>query len=110
MSCRQRRIQRLTSLLIRQVEEFEVATGGGFWVAIGARGAGWKVIKINGSFKYAKFARVAVNWIAAEPDGDNVISQELQRLLGSDLLEFNRPQRVMISAEGDADCWQISEV
>jgi superfamily II DNA or RNA helicase len=74
------------------------------------RGAGWKVIKINGSFKYAKFARVAVNWIAAEPDGDNVISQELQRLLGSDLLEFNRPQRVMISAEGDADCWQISEV
>jgi hypothetical protein len=92
------------------VEEFEVATGGGFWVAIGARGAGWKVIKINGSFKYAKFARVAVNWIAAEPDGDNVISQELQRLLGSDLLEFNRPQRVMISAEGDADCWQISEV
>ena len=74
------------------------------------RGAGWKVIKINGEFKYAKFARVAINWIAAEPEGDNVIVQELQRLLGSDLLLFNRPCRVTISAESDSDCWQISAV
>jgi len=36
MSCRQRPEYRaLTSSLTRQVEEFEVATSGGFWVAIG---------------------------------------------------------------------------
>ena len=74
------------------------------------RNEGWKVIKINGAFRYAKFARVAINWLAAEPDGDNVISQELQKLLGSDLLEFNRPQRVMIAAESDSDCWLVSAV
>jgi hypothetical protein len=72
------------------------------------RDSGWKVIKINGAFRYAKFARIAINWIAAEPDGDNVISQELQHLLGSDLLEFNRPQRVMIVAESDSECWLLS--
>jgi hypothetical protein len=69
------------------------------------RNGGWKVIKINGTFRYAKFARIAINWLAAEPDGDNVISEELQKLLGSDLLEFNRPRRVMITAENDSDCW-----
>jgi superfamily II DNA or RNA helicase len=74
------------------------------------RSGGWKVIKINGAFRYAKFARIAINWIAAEPDGHNVISQELQELLGSDLLEFHRPQRVMIAAENDSDCWKISAV
>ena len=74
------------------------------------RNGGWKVIKINGAFRYAKFARIAINWIAAEPDGDNVISRELQTLLGSDLLEFNRPQRVMITAENDSDCWLVSAV
>ena len=74
------------------------------------RSGGWKVVRINGAFRYAKFARVAINWIAAEPDGDNVILPELQQLLGSDLLEFNRPQRVMIAAESDSDCWQIHAV
>jgi superfamily II DNA or RNA helicase len=74
------------------------------------RSGGWKVIKINGAFRYAKFARIAINWIAAEPDGDNVISQELQTLLGPDLLEFNRPQRVMIATGSDSDVWQISAV
>jgi hypothetical protein len=74
------------------------------------RNGGWKVIKINGAFRYAKFARIAINWLAAEPDGDNIISQELQTLLGFDLLEFNRPQRVMITAESDSDCWQVSAV
>jgi superfamily II DNA or RNA helicase/HKD family nuclease len=72
------------------------------------RNSGWKVIKINGVFRYAKFARIAINWIAAEPDGDNIISRELQTLLGPDLLEFNRPQRVMISAESDSDCWNVT--
>jgi hypothetical protein len=72
------------------------------------RSGGWKVIKINGAFRYAKFARIAINWIAAEPDGDNLIAQELQNLLGSDLLEFKRPQRVMIAAESDSDCWLVS--
>jgi hypothetical protein len=74
------------------------------------RSGGWKVVRISGAFRYAKFARVAINWIAAEPDGDNVILPELQQLLGSDLLEFNRPQRVMIAAESDSDCWQIHAV
>jgi superfamily II DNA or RNA helicase len=74
------------------------------------RGGGWKVVKINGAFRYAKFARIAINWIAAEPDGDNVISMELQKLLGSDLLEFNRPLRVMIAAQSDSDCWLVSAV
>ncbi len=72
------------------------------------RNGGWKVIKINGAFRYAKFARIAINWIAVEPDGDNIISRELQALLGPHLLEFNRPQRVMISAESDSDCWNIT--
>ena len=37
MSCRQRpEYRRLTSSATRQVEEFEVATGGGSWVAAGA--------------------------------------------------------------------------
>ena len=37
MSCRQRpKYRRLTSSATRQVEEFEVATGGGNWVAAGA--------------------------------------------------------------------------
>ncbi len=36
MSCRQRpEYRRLTSSATRQVEEFEVATGGGSWVAAG---------------------------------------------------------------------------
>jgi len=36
MSCRQRPdYRRLTSSATRQVEEFEVATGGGSWVAAG---------------------------------------------------------------------------
>jgi superfamily II DNA or RNA helicase len=74
------------------------------------RSGGWKVIKINGAFKYAKFSRIAINWIAELPEGANVISQELQKLLGADLLEFNRPQRVMIAVESDSDCWQISAV
>jgi hypothetical protein len=74
------------------------------------RSGGWKVIKINGAFKYAKFARIAINWIAAEPDGDNIISSELQILLGSDLLDFNRPQRVMITAESDSGCWNVAAV
>jgi len=74
------------------------------------RSGGWKVIKINGGFRYARFASIAINWIAAEPDGDNMILPELQTLLGSDLLEFNRPERVMISAESDSDCWQISAI
>jgi hypothetical protein len=72
------------------------------------RSGGWKVIKVNGAFKYAKFSRVAINWIAAEPDGQNVILPELHKLLGSDLLEFNRPQRVMIAAESDSECWVVS--
>jgi hypothetical protein len=39
MSCRQRpEYRRLTSSATHQVEEFEVATGGGSWVAAGARG------------------------------------------------------------------------
>ncbi len=38
MSCRQRpEYRRLTSSATRQVEEFEVATGGGSWVAAGGR-------------------------------------------------------------------------
>lgn len=74
------------------------------------RNSGWKVIKINGAFRYAKFARIAINWIAEAPEGDNVISQELQTLLGSDLLAFNRPQRLMIAAASDSDCWNISSV
>jgi superfamily II DNA or RNA helicase len=74
------------------------------------RNSGWKVIKINGAFRYAKFARIAINWIAEAPEGDNVISQELQTLLGSDLLAFNRPQRIMIAAASDSDCWNISAV
>jgi hypothetical protein len=74
------------------------------------RGGGWKVIRINGGFRYAKFARIAINWIAAAPEGDNLITQELQHLLGSDLLEFNRPQRVIITGESDSDCWILSAV
>ena len=74
------------------------------------RNGGWKVIRINGAFRYAKFARIAINWIATEPDGNNAISQELQKLLGSDLLEFDRPHRVIIAAESDSECWQLSAV
>jgi hypothetical protein len=33
------------------------------------RNGGWKVIRINGTFRYAKFARIAINWIAAAPTG-----------------------------------------
>jgi hypothetical protein len=59
---------------------------------------------------YAKFARIAINWLASKPDGENVISQELRKLSGADLLEFNRPQRVMIAAESDSDRWLESAV
>jgi len=74
------------------------------------RNTGWQVIKINGAYRYAKFARIAINWIAETPEGSNVILQELQKLLGSDLLAFNRPQRVMIAGASDSDCWNISAV
>jgi hypothetical protein len=37
------------------------------------RSGGWKVIKINGAFKYARFARIAINWIAAESRTSNPI-------------------------------------
>jgi hypothetical protein len=74
------------------------------------RNGGWKVVKINGAYRYAKFARVAINWLATKPDGHNVITQELQTLLGRDLLEFNRPHRVMISAESDSEFWLITAI
>jgi hypothetical protein len=40
--------------------------------------------------------------------GDNIITQALQRLLGSNLLEFNRPQRIIRTAESDSECWILS--
>jgi hypothetical protein len=74
------------------------------------RNSGWKVIQINGRFRYAKFARIAINWIAEVPDGKNIMTQELQTLLGADLLSFNPPKRVMMAAAADSDCWIISAV
>jgi hypothetical protein len=59
---------------------------------------------VNGAFRYAKFVRIAINWIAETPEGENVISHELQTLLGPDLLTFNRQQRVMIAAASDSGC------
>ena len=57
-----------------------IPNGGAACIMLGSpsgdglpRNSGWKVIKINGAFRYAKFARIAINWIAAAPEGDNVI-------------------------------------
>jgi hypothetical protein len=74
------------------------------------RSGGWKVVRINGAFRYAKFARIAINWIAEVPEGDNILTQELQTLLGADLLAFQQPQRVLMAAAADSDCWNISAV
>ena len=53
MSCRQRpEYRRLTSSLTRQVEEFEVATSGGSWVAIGGiefTQCGWRAAGMHKS-------------------------------------------------------------
>ncbi len=47
MSCRQRPdYRRLTSSATRQVEEFEVATGGGSWVAAGVNHFGHLTLRL----------------------------------------------------------------
>jgi hypothetical protein len=77
--------------------------GGGAIIMLGEengdglpRGAGWRVVTINGKSMYAKFAKIAVNTLADRPDGTNQLTAELQVLLGEGLLEFKRPYWVAL--------------
>jgi superfamily II DNA or RNA helicase len=72
------------------------------------RGSGWQVVRINGRLMYAKFAKIAINTVAEAPEGENVLTAELQRMLGPDLLSFERPHRVLIVRDSDSDVLEIS--
>jgi hypothetical protein len=75
------------------------------------RGEGWKLVRINGRYLYAKFVRVAINVLKERPtDGDaepNLLTQELKTLLGPGLLAFDRRYRVRIVKLPQEDAWAI---
>jgi len=64
------------------------------------RGAGWRVVLINGRTMYAKFAKIAINTLADQPDGVNQLTEELRVLLDGALLEFGQPYWVSIRRRG----------
>ena len=73
------------------------------------RGAGWRVVTINGKSMYAKFAKIAVETLADRPDGTNQLTAEMQVLLGERLLEFKRPYWVSLRATAPgSDVWELS--
>ena len=72
------------------------------------RDGGWQVVRINGRLVYAKFAKIAVNWLAEAQDGVNILTQELTTLLGADLLRFDAPHRVIVSRVADSAVYAIS--
>jgi superfamily II DNA or RNA helicase/HKD family nuclease len=90
--------------------------GGGAIIMLGEengdglpRGAGWRVVTINGKSMYAKFAKIAVNTLADRPDGTNQLTAELQVLLGERLLEFKRPYWVSLRATAPgSNVWELS--
>jgi hypothetical protein len=63
---------------------------------------------MNGRLLYAKFAKIAINWMAEAPDGENILTSELTQLLGPDLLRFESPYRVMLSRESDSQVYSIT--
>jgi len=75
------------------------------------RGEGWKLVRINGRYLHAKFAKIAVNMMKDRPaDGDgqpNLLTQELMALLGPGLLSFDKRYRVRIVKLPQEDAWAI---
>jgi hypothetical protein len=92
-----------------------IPNGGGACIMLGSpsgdglpRGEGWQVVRMNGRLLYAKFAKIAINWMAEAPDGENILTSELTQLLGSDLLRFAFPYRVLLSRESDSRVYSIT--
>ena len=93
--------------------------GGGACIMLGhdsgdgmPRGEGWKLVRINGRYRYAKFAKVAINLIRETPSDDrgagNLLVTELEELFGGvNLLEFSRVYRVRITRLPVEECWEI---
>jgi hypothetical protein len=63
---------------------------------------------MNGKLLYAKFAKIAINWMAEAPDGENILTSELTELLGPDLLGFETPYQVLLSRESDSQVYLIT--
>lgn len=72
------------------------------------RSAGWQVVRINGRLTYAKFAKIAINTLAEQPDDENLLTAELLKMFGPDLLRFDRPHRVLVVREPDSGVLEIS--
>lgn len=72
------------------------------------RSGGWQVVRINGRLMYAKFAKIAINTLAEKPDGENVLTSELQKMFGPELLRFERPHRVLIVRDSESGVLEIS--
>lgn len=76
------------------------------------RGEGWRLVRINGHYLYAKFAKVAINLLRAMPDDTrglpNLLIDELKKLFCDDrLLDFGRAYRVRITREAGEGCWVL---
>ncbi|HQN10538.1 MAG TPA: DEAD/DEAH box helicase family protein [Quisquiliibacterium sp.] len=93
--------------------------GGGACIMLGnasgdgmPRGEGWQLVRINGRYRYAKFAKVAINVMRDAPSdargAGNLLVTELQALFGDDrLLDFARVYRVRIARLPGEACWAI---
>lgn len=75
------------------------------------RGRGWKMVRVNGRYLHAKFVKVAINLLKERPvDGDaepNLLTDEMKKLLGPDLLSFEKRYRVRITRLPQEDVWAI---
>ena len=75
------------------------------------RGQGWKMVRVNGRYLHAKFVKVAINLLKEQPvDGDaapNLLTDEMKKLLGPDLLSFDKRYRVRITRLPQEDVWAI---
>jgi superfamily II DNA or RNA helicase/HKD family nuclease len=71
------------------------------------RSKGWQVVRVNARLMYAKFAKIAINTLAESPDGENVLTAELEKMFGPELLRFERPRRVMIIRDADSGVLEI---
>ena len=75
------------------------------------REGGWKLVRINGRYLYAKFAKIAINVLKEQPREDatvqNVLTTELEKLLGGNLIKFEQRHRVRIVRLPQEDAWSI---
>jgi Homing endonuclease associated repeat len=77
------------------------------------RASGWQLVRIAGQYRYAKFAKVAINVIADSPEdgAPNVIVPMLKQLFADEqLLDFRRAYRLRIYRSAEEGAWCVEAV